>query len=163
MSKVDRAKLEPFLEAYRSVLLERQMAEPRVPGLNLFNSAEDPFARLYEVGLARELRANPYHGVPTDTIAEHSPQSKWARQLIPGFKEANDIGSEPAIRVSTKEAAAITDAETLTPVPASARDALAVKLRILRKLTKAPASALLELLKLSEDLHPSDYRPLHRE
>jgi YD repeat-containing protein len=95
-------------------------------------------APLYEVRLAKDLRTNPWHGVATDTVAEHAPQTKWARDLIPGHSEINDFGWEPAIRVTRAEADAITLAEILTQVPAGARDALAMKIRILRNLTDAP-------------------------
>jgi hypothetical protein len=119
-------------------------------------------APVYEVGLAKDLRANRYHGVATGTVAEHCPQTKWGRELIPGFKEINDVGWEPAIRVTEAEATAITSAERLTPVPASAREALAAKIRILREHTSAPNSAFRELIDLSKKLHWWDYLPLHR-
>ena len=81
-------------------------------------------APLYEVDTAYNLRKNPAHGVPTDTVAEHVPQTKWSRDLIPDHSDVNAAGRESAIRVTTTEAEAITHAETLTQVPASAREAL---------------------------------------
>jgi hypothetical protein len=102
------------------------------------------------------------HGNGTGTIAEHSPQTKWARDLIPGHSSTNNYGLEPAIRVSTTEAAAITAAELLTPVPASARSALAIKIQILRRHTNAPNSALRRLIQLNKEKHWYDYLPLHR-
>jgi len=123
----------------------------------------EPRAPLYEVGLAKDLRADPYHGVPTDTIAEHTPQSKWARELIPGADDSSKAGAEPAIRVTVKEATAITEAETLTPVPAGARDALALKIRMLRDFTGATIEDLRQVIKMNKDLHEYDYKPLHRE
>jgi hypothetical protein len=119
-------------------------------------------APLYEVGLAKNLRDNPLHGIATDTIAEHVPQSKWGRQLIPGFREVNNVGYEPAIRLSVEEANVITEVEKLTQVPASAREALAIKIQLLRIYTEAPNAALQDLIALSKKLHPEDYFPLHR-
>ncbi|MEQ8790921.1 MAG: polymorphic toxin-type HINT domain-containing protein, partial [Pirellulaceae bacterium] len=116
--------------------------------------------RLYEVDTYNNLRKNPAHGVLTDTIAEHSPQKKWAQDLIADY--SNRGWREPAIRVTVDEAAAITQAEKLTQVPASARDALAIKIRILRHHTNAPNSALHELIQLNKRLHRYDYDPLHR-
>jgi len=114
------------------------------------------------VDTAYNLRKNPAHGVATDTIAEHSPQTKWARELIPEHSNFNAVGREPAIRVTVAEAEAITRAETLTRVPASAREALAIKIQILRQNTNAPNSALQELIRLNRETHPWDYMPLHR-
>ncbi len=119
-------------------------------------------ALLYEVDLAKNLRLNTLHGVPTDTIAEHGPQTKWARALVPGHNAVNHAGWEPAIRVTVAEANAITAAELLTEVPAGARDALALKINLLRNLTNAPNSSLRQLIQLNRDLHYWDYRPLHR-
>jgi hypothetical protein len=117
---------------------------------------------LYEVGLAKDLRANPFHGLATGTVAEHSPQTKWARDLVVGHRDVNDQGWEPTIRVTRTEADAITPAETLTEVPAGARDALALKIRMLRNLTDAPNLSLKQLIQLNRDMHFWDYRPLHR-
>ncbi len=119
-------------------------------------------ALLYEVDLAKNLRLNTLHGVPTDTIAEHGPQTKWARALVPGHKAVNHAGWEPAIRVTAAEADAITAAELLTKVPAGARDALALKINLLRNLTNAPNSSLRQLIQLNKQLHPTDYLPLNR-
>lgn len=120
-------------------------------------------APLYEVGLAKDLRSNPFHGRATETVAEHVPQTKWARDLIPDHKAINRFGHEPAIRVTEREALALTKAEKLTPVPASARDALAMKIRLLRQHTDAPNFALQQLIELNKKLHPYDYLPLQRQ
>ncbi len=91
---------------------------------------------------------------------------RWSRTLLgkpavaPG--DVNTVGREPAIRVTKPEATAITQAEKLTKVPATAREALAIKIRMLREYTNAPISALKELVRLSRERHPWDYLPLHR-
>jgi hypothetical protein len=80
--------------------------------------------------------------------------------LIPDHSDVNAVGREPAIRVTKPQAEAITQAETVTQVPASAREALGIKIKILRNYTDAPNSALRQLIDMSKKLHPWDYMRL---
>lgn len=93
----------------------------------------------------------------------HAPESRQAESLTGDFNPANKVGNEPAIRLPTSEHDAVTAAQASRTAPAGARDLLASDVKIMRHETGAPNSALQELIKLNEDLHPYDYRPLHRE
>ena len=121
-------------------------------------SAPNSNSRLYDVGLAKDLRKNPISG----TQVNHAPQSRQAESLLGEFNVKNKVGNEPAIRLPIEEHDAVSAAQRLRTAPASARDLLADEIRILRQNTNAPNSALQDLIDLSKKRHPYDYLPLHR-
>lgn len=113
---------------------------------------------LYDVGLAKDLRKHP----APYTQVHHAPQSRKADTLLGDFNLKNHVGNEPAIRLSLGEHVAVSQAQSLSPVAASARELLAQEIRILRNVTEAPNEALRELIELNKRLHQSDFLPLHR-
>jgi hypothetical protein len=119
----------------------------------------DGCAGVYDVGLAKDLRANPMRG----TQVNHGPMSAQAESLVGRWKSINKVGYEPSIRLPNWEHEAVNAAQAArTNIPASARELLAQEIRILRNNTNAPNSALRELIDLNKKIHPEDYWPLHR-
>lgn len=111
---------------------------------------------LYDVGLAKDLRANPVQY----TQVHHVGQSAQAESLLGDFNGANKVGNEPSIRIAESEHAAINADQVNYSTPVSARHLLSRDIRLLRNNTDAPNSALKELIDLNIKLHPTDYRPL---
>jgi hypothetical protein len=145
----------------RAVLSAGEMEQLSIEDLQAtIRSVPEHYAepRLYDVGLAKDLRNNPLTG----SQVHHVPQTRQADSLVGDFNLANRAGNEPAIRLSREEHEAVNAAQRIRTAPASARDLLADEIRILRNETDAPNSALQKLIELNKRLHRYDFEPLHR-
>ena len=141
--------------------VERDLAptESRMAGRTTGDNSgkEATGGKLYEAGLAKDLRKNPVTG----TEVHHVPQSREAESLVGDFNPRNKVGNEPAIRLPTEEHQAVTAAQAARTASASARHLLANDIKDLRKFTQAPNAALKRLINLAKEKHPWDYLNVH--